>query len=121
LNHPLRLSTESMRPYYARPVGETDHIVDYGFFAKMPNPYSPEKKLIMIGGAHTYGVYGAVKAFSFSRRVADPVARQNTREVVTVFGPNPDFAAVLEVHGIGSSIPTPRLDRSRLWSIHSGT
>jgi hypothetical protein len=84
---------------------------------KKTNPYTPEKRLVMIGGAHTYGVYGAVKAFTFSRRVSDPVARQNCREVVSRLGPDPSFLAVLEVHGIGSSIPTPRLDSGRLWAI----
>ena len=113
----VKATAETLTP--VQPRAEEDHVVDYGFFVRVPNPYSPEKKLIMIGGAHTYGVYGAVKAFSFSRRVADPVARQNCREVVSKLGPDPSFLAVLEVHGIGSSIPTPRLDLARLWPIAS--
>ena len=113
----VKATAETLTPL--RPEGEENHVVDYGFFAKFPNPYSPEKKLVMIGGAHTYGVFGAVRAFSFSRRIADPVARQNCRDVVRELGPNPDFLAILEVHGIGSSIPTPKVERGRLWPIRS--
>lgn len=113
----VKATGETLTP--AKPRGEEDHVVDYGFFVKMANPYSPEKKLVMVGGAHTYGVYGAVKAFSFSRRIGDPVARQNCREVVSQLGPNPDFLSIVEVHGIGSSIPTPRLDKTRLWPLGS--
>ena len=95
---------------------DPNHIVDYGFYAKLPNPYNPKSKLIMIGGAHTYGVYGAIRAFSFSRRSPDLVARSNCLRVIERFGADPSFVAVLEVHGIGSSIPTPKVDDRRLWS-----
>jgi hypothetical protein len=111
----LRATGETLTPFQNS--AEPEHVTDYGFFAKFPNPYSPQRRLVMIGGAHTYGVFGAVRAFSFSRRVADPVALQNCKFVVDRFGPDPSFVAVLEVHGVGSSIPTPRVDSGRLWAI----
>jgi len=95
----------------------SERVVDYGFFMNRTNPYNPDKRLVMVGGSHTYGVYGAIKAFSYSRRGKDMVARGNCRYVVDHLGTGAEFVAFFEVHGVGSSIPTPKLNPSRVWPI----
>src|SRR3989344_1559796 len=37
---------------------------DYGYFERIRNPNNPDNKIILIGGCHTIGVTGAIKAFS---------------------------------------------------------
>ena len=37
---------------------------DYGYFERLKNPHNQTKYLIIIGGCHTIGVTGAIKAFS---------------------------------------------------------
>jgi hypothetical protein len=39
---------------------------DFGYFERIPNPHNPRSRIIMIGGCHTIGVAGAVKAFSMA-------------------------------------------------------
>jgi len=102
-----RLSTEA---------GES-RIVDYGFYVKQRNPYNPAKRLIMLGGAHTYGVFGAAKAFSFWGGLKDEVAHLNCKSVVDSLGHDPNFAALFEVHAIDSTVITPKLDPSGLIAI----
>lgn len=92
-------------------------IVDYGFFLKMKNPYNHKKKLIMIGGPHTYGVFGAIKAFSYWGGTKDDLSYTNCKEVVDTLGHDPDFCALFEVHGIESSVLTPKLNVENLESL----
>jgi hypothetical protein len=116
-NISIRLKDGGLTLTPSRSEAGPEHVVDYGFFVNRLNPYNPDKRLVMVGGCHTYGVYGAVKAFSYSRRGGDPVAHRNCRDVVDRLGPDAEFYAVFEVHGVGSSIPTPKLDHSRLWPL----
>lgn len=95
----------------------SERVVDFGFFVNRRNPYNPDKRLVMLGGSHTYGVYGAIKAFSYSRRGKDLVAHRNCRDIVDRFGPGAEFFALFDVHGAGSSVPTPKLDPSRVWRL----
>jgi hypothetical protein len=92
-------------------------ILDYGFFIKRLNPYNPDKKVIMIGGPHTYGVFGAVRAFSYWGEDKDEPSYQNCRDVVTELGDDPQFSALFEVHAMENSVLTPRLDRAHLQSL----
>jgi len=96
---------------------DPEEIIDYGFFVSRRNPHNLDKRLILVGGCHTYGVYGAIKAFRYSRRQRDPVAQANCRTVLRRLGPDAEFFAFFEVHGVGNSVPTPRLDASKLWSL----
>lgn len=99
------------------PHRDGDEIIDYGFILNRPNPHNSNRRLVMVGGCHTYGVYGAMKALRYSRRNQDTVAVANCRTLVERLGPGAAFLALLEVHGIGSSVPTPTLDPRRLWRI----
>lgn len=39
--------------------------VDYGYFARFPNPFNRKYSVVLIHGIHTFGVWGAAKAFSY--------------------------------------------------------
>lgn len=68
-------------PSFERFGGHND-IMDYGFFLKMKNPNNPEKKLIMIGGAHTYGVYGASRIFSHEGETKEEIQYHNCKTII---------------------------------------
>ncbi len=89
-------------------VGGKTRITDFGFFVRMRNPLNATKRLIMIGGAHTYGVFGAAKAFSCWEN-ADGVAHANCKVVVEAAGTDPSFAALIEVTAIESNVQTPKI------------
>lgn len=38
--------------------------VDYGYFARFPNPFNPKTSVVLVNGIHTFGVLGAAQAFS---------------------------------------------------------
>ena len=89
-------------------------ITDYGFFIKRKNPYNPSKKLVMIGGSHTYGVFGAIKAFSYTDMKRDELAFHNCRKVVEILGNDPDFCVLFKVNALESSVLTPELSPDHL-------
>ena len=89
-------------------------ILDFGFFLKKRNPFNPDKKLVIIGGPHTYGVFGAIKAFSYWGSTKDDISYNNCKEVVDKLGHDPNFCALFEVHGIESSVLTPKINHDKL-------
>ena len=93
---------------------QKEEIIDYGFFLKILNPYNPKKKLIMINGIHTYGVYGTAKCFSWHDEHEIEIAKENCRTVIDSLGNDPYFAVVVEVKCIGKKIGTPRIKRENL-------
>ncbi len=88
-------------------------IIDYGFFLKRRNPHNPDRRLIMIGGCHTYGVYGAVRAFSYSAG-GTGVEQQNCKLVIEKLGSDPDFAVLFRVKAIESSVPPPIVNNAEV-------
>ena len=91
--------------------------VDYGFFVSRRNPHNSQKRLIMIGGCHTRGVYGAIRAFRYSRREKDPIAEANCRSVLRKLGAKTEFFALFEVRGYGTTIPTPKVNPAWVWPL----
>lgn len=85
--------------------------IDYGFFFKIPNP-STNKKLIMINGIHTYGVYGAAKCFSLFDE--QDIPSNNCKEVIEKWGDDPNFAIILETNIIDTRVMTPKINRKDL-------
>lgn len=80
---------------------------DYGFFlARRPTKYEPAK-IIFIGGARTWGVYGA--ALLVSCRGFDKRSRSysNARQVIENFGSNPSLLIPVEVVGSREGIHPP--------------
>jgi hypothetical protein len=51
--------------------------LDYGYFARFPNPFNPATSVILVNGIHTFGVLGAAMAFS-----DHPAAQGNIRKVM---------------------------------------
>jgi hypothetical protein len=39
-------------------------VLDYGYFARFPNPLNSKSSVVLLHGIHTFGVLGAAKAFS---------------------------------------------------------
>ncbi|WP_157716045.1 hypothetical protein [Roseivirga echinicomitans] len=57
--------------------------IDYGYFARFPNPFNPKYSVVLIHGIHTFGVWGAAKAFSYHT-----VAHKNVKTVMEKFNLN---------------------------------
>jgi hypothetical protein len=82
-------------------------IRDYGFFIKTRNPSNQNKKLFMINGIHTYGVYGASKCFSLHEDSEHEVAENNCKEVIFKLGTDSSFAALFQVNCVSNKIEIP--------------
>jgi hypothetical protein len=95
----------------------SEKVIDFGFFFKMPNPYNPDKKLIMINGIHTYGVYGAAKCFSWGDEHEIDIAKSNCKIVVDNMENDPDFAVIVEVKSINKKIGIPIIRKEELISV----
>ncbi len=52
--------------------------IDYGYFARFPNPFNPKSSVVLVNGIHTFGVLGASKAFS-----DHPSAQGNIKKLLT--------------------------------------
>jgi hypothetical protein len=59
---------------------------DFGYFARMPNPFDHRSTVILIHGSHTLGVLGAVRAFS-----DHPNANENIASALSMLGGGPMF------------------------------
>ncbi|MCL0093225.1 hypothetical protein M1N92_06235, partial [Dehalococcoidia bacterium] len=94
-----------------------EEVIDFGFFLKILNPNNPNKKLIMINGIHTYGVYGAAKCFSQYDEREMGISYRNCKEVISEFGDDPTFAVMLEVKSINKKIGIPKIKREDLISL----
>ena len=84
-------------------------VIDYGFFVKRCNPNNPNKKLILISGIHTYGVYGCAKIFSLYEEAEESIAEKNCREVSRKHGIDPSIAILVEVRGIRNKVQIPEV------------
>lgn len=104
----------SKREYCWRPTerdadGDTEY--DYGYFERIPNPYNRSKWTILIGGCHTIGVTGAVKAFSFpfdENRLPECVAK-NASLVSKKIRKAKSFAVLVRVQRMGQTINAPEI------------
>lgn len=96
---------------------EIEEIVDYGFFLKIPNPYNPDKKLIMINGVHTYGVYGSAKCFSLYDEHEINIVKNNYKTVIESLGDDPNFAVVVRVECMNKKIGIPQIRKEELISL----
>jgi len=89
--------------------GDTEY--DYGYFERIPNPYNRSKWTILIGGCHTIGVTGAVKAFSFpfdENRLPQRVAK-NASLVSKKIRKAKSFAVLVQVQRVGQIIFAPEI------------
>jgi len=86
-------------------------VKDYGFFLKIPNPYNDTKKLIMINGIHTYGVFGVVKAFTTTDQ-----GFKNCEQIIEKFGKDPSFCVLFEIEILNNQVITPKININNIIS-----
>lgn len=96
---------------------------DFGYFEQLPNPYNPENKVILLGGCHTIGVTGAVKAFSSGisddGKISKIVLRNSKniwkwfprkwKYLPRKFRTTQHYSVLLQVHKIGQNISIPEV------------
>ena len=89
---------------------------DYGYFERVANPNNPERSIVLIGGCHTIGVTGAVKAFSMAESEEGEIQGQvltNASLVAGQVGKAQTFAVVVSVDRVlGQTISTPVVKRA---------
>lgn len=88
----------------------TTHERDYGYFERIVNPHNPESNIVLIGGCHTIGVTGAVKAFSMADSESGELSRQvlnNGALVARRVRKAKKFSIVVSVERVGQTIAPP--------------
>lgn len=85
-------------------------VKDYGFFIKKKNPANPNKRIFMVNGIHTYGVYGAAKCFSLHEDSESEIAKENCKSVIHSYGNESCFATIFSVDCVNSKIGMPFVD-----------
>jgi len=90
---------------------------DYGYFERIQNPHNPKSLVILIGGCHTIGVAGAVKAFSMTESEDGeiPAAVLANAALVTRKVKRAErFAVLVEAERIGQTISVPLVRPERV-------
>ena len=87
---------------------------DFGFFLKRKSIKNGGCKIIMIGGAHTWGVYGGAMLFGCASLQAHSHGYGNSRNMVTKFGSDPSFIVHFKVRGTIDGIRPPTLDLEKV-------
>lgn len=90
---------------------------DFGYFERIKNPNNPEKQIILIGGCHTIGVTGAVKAFSMAESEQGEMPKivlKNAKKVAKKLSKKSDFSVLISAERIGQTINTPLIDGSKI-------
>jgi len=90
---------------------------DFGFFLKRKLRPNGSNKFIMISGAGTLGVLGAIRLFGYSGMAKDSQGYKNSQLVVTKLGSDPSFIGFFEVIGGLKDITTPNLDINKVIEI----
>lgn len=83
---------------------------DYGYFERIVNPHNPESSIVLIGGCHTIGVTGAVRAFSMAESEDGAIPRHvlsNGALVAKRVGKAKTFSVVVSVERVGQTISVP--------------
>lgn len=90
---------------------------DYGYFERIPNPHNPKSRVILIGGCHTIGVTGAVKAFSMAESEDGGIPSAvlaNAALVAGKAGKAERFSVLIEAERIGQTIAVPLVREDRV-------
>jgi hypothetical protein len=87
---------------------------DCGFFVKFCNPYNKNKRVFMINGIHTYGVYGAAKCFSVCQDGDNDVSIENCKKVINKIGDNCNFAVHFSVQIMQNETGIPTIKTANI-------
>ena len=82
----------------------TQRASDYGFFVKRSLDGSNRRKLIIIGGCHTWGVLGAARMFEYRGEQRTDLGYKNAKRVLQRFGSDPHFGVCKNIEGRRKSI-----------------
>jgi hypothetical protein len=84
-------------------------VMDWGYFARFPNPLNPRASVVLVHGIHTFGVLGAAKAFS-----DHPSAQGNIRKVMKKLNlddiKQASFECFFPVEFLNQSVVCPDID-----------
>ncbi len=83
---------------------------DYGYFERIRNPNNPDRHIVLIGGCHTVGVTGAMKAFSMADSEHGEIPQivlKNAKTVSREIQNAPEFAVLVSVERTGQTISVP--------------
>jgi hypothetical protein len=95
----------------------TADIRDYGYFERTVNPHNPDSRVVLVGGCHTIGVTGAVKAFSMAESEEGEIPHgvlRNASLVAKRIGRNKSFSVLVEAERIGQTISAPVVTTNRI-------
>lgn len=88
-------------------------IMDFGYFARFPNPFNPRSSVVLVHGIHTFGVLGAAKAFS-----DHPSAQANIRKVMKKFNlddiKQASFECFFPVDVLEQSVVCPEINEDNI-------
>ena len=90
---------------------------DFGYFERIPNPHNPKSRIVIIGGCHTIGVAGAVKAFSMAESEDGEIPSSvlsNAALVARRIGKANKFSVLVEVERIGQTVSVPLVREDRV-------
>lgn len=93
----------------------TSDTCDFGYFERIPNRHNPESRIILIGGCHTIGVTGAVKAFSMTDSEDGEIPHRvlrNASLVANTIRKAKAFSVVVEAERIGQTVSMPVVKKS---------
>lgn len=90
---------------------------DFGYFEKIKNLNNPEKQIVLIGGCHTLGVTGAVKAFSMAESEQGEIPTivlKNAKIVAKKISKDSNFSVLISAERIGQTINVPVVDVNKI-------
>ena len=90
---------------------------DFGYFERIVNPHNPDSRVVLIGGCHTIGVTGAVKAFSMAGSEEGEIPQgvlKNAALVARRVGKSTSFSVLVDVERVGQTISTPVVDQANI-------
>jgi hypothetical protein len=90
---------------------------DFGYFERIKNPNNPASKIILLGGCHTIGVTGAVKAFSMFENEQGEISKlilKNARTTAKKISRNSEFAVTVDAELTGQTIPASVVHKSNI-------
>lgn len=82
----------------------TQRATDHGFFVKRSLNGSNRRKLIIIGGAHTWGVLGGARMFEYRGEHRTDIGYRNAKTILRKFGSDPHFAVCQDITGRQRSV-----------------
>ena len=85
-------------------------LIDYGYFARFPNPANETNQVVCINGIHTSGVLGAVHAFGDKNE-----ASRNYQTLFNNYGNISKFESFFEVNVVNGTVIVPKLEVNNIF------